>query len=258
MYDFGDTVPLRLEVYNTAGALTNATTNTLTIQLPDGTTVTPSTTNTGTGIYECLYVTTQAGLHQWYWGSTVPATGETGSFDVSAQFPGLIVSLAEAKAFLNIDDTDQDDELRAMLEGVTAVVEGGDGKDFPGVGPVVRRTVTTRVDSWGGSGWVLPYTQVLSLTSGAYISDASVVSVAGYTAVDGILRPPVGGALPSSPWTLTYVVGRPTLPANIRLGALEILKQAWASQRGSDAPAFLIPYRALSWLGSETSALGFA
>jgi hypothetical protein len=86
-----------------------------------------------------------------------------------------------------------------------------------------------------------------------------VVDLTGYTFDQGILRPPYSGTLPTTPWTLTYVVGIPSLPANIRMGALEILELAWNSQRGNgEAPTFLIPYRAQAWLGSYTQALGFA
>lgn len=259
--EYGGTVPLGIEVRDAAGTLTNASTNTLLIRLPDGTQVTGTTTNPSTGVYACLYVTTQAGLHEWSWITTGPATGQTGAFDVSEQFPGTIVSLDEAKDFLDITTDDEDDLLRAMLEGVTAVVEGGDGRDFPGVGPVVRRTVTTtlRGTRYGTAGFALPHTHIISLTSGAYSSDASAVDLTGYTFADGILRAAYGGYLPSTDWTLTYVVGRASLPANIRMGALEILKLAWNSQRGSDEGVpFLVPYRAQAWLGSEQQVLGFA
>lgn len=258
--DYGNAVTLGIEVRNAAGVLANAASNTLTILLPDGSTVAPSTTNDSTGVYSCAYQPVQSGNHQWSWVTTTPATGESGSFDVAPQFPGLIVSLAEAKDFLDIDDSDEDDLLRGMLEGITAVVEDGDGKSFAGVGPVVRRTVTTRIPGDGREGYMLPYTAIVSLTSGAYVSDASAVTLTSYTFTDGILRPAYGGRLPSADWTLTYVVGRPDLPANIRMGALEILREAWDSQRGSrEIPsAYLIPYRAQAWLGGDSQALGFA
>lgn len=247
MWDYGSVVPLGLEVRDAAGVLTNAATNTLTIRLPDGTSVTPTATNSSTGVYTCLYTTTQAGLHQWSWLTTVPSTGETGSFDVSAQFPGLILSLDEAKAALNIRSTDtaQDDELRDILEGVTAVIEDV-------VGAVARRTVTSTIyPTVYSCEYKLPVSPVVSITSAALVRDASAQTVTTWTAVGGILRTSDYSPLPSEPFTITYVVGRPDLPANIRRAALEILRTAWASQRASEPPPFLISYRAQAWLAPD-------
>jgi hypothetical protein len=259
VFDLGDTVPLGVAIRDANDALVTPGAIVLTITLPDGTSVTPTPATVSTGLYTADYVPVQAGRHLVRWTTTTPATAFTDTFDVDEAAPPLIIGLEEAKDFLNITDTSQDEELRAMIEGVTAVVESGDGKDFPGVGPVVRRTVTTVVRADGSCyEYPLPTTQILSLTSGAYLDGGGSVSLTGYTFDDSILRAPYGGYLPSAPWTLTYVVGRPSLPSNIRMGALEILKLAWASQRGGDQPAFLVSFRALAWLGSETPALGFA
>lgn len=253
MWDYGGIVPLGIEVRDSAGVLTNASTNTLTIRLPDGTTATPATSNPSTGVYTCLYTTTQAGNHEWSWLTTVPSTGESGSFDVSPQYPGLILSLTEAKAFLNIrsTDTDQDDELRGMLEGVTRVVEHE-------VGAVVRRTETSVLRTCGENSYPLPLSPVVSLTSGAIVRDGSSVTITGWYAQGSVLYAGLYGTLPVEPFTLTYVVGRPDLPTNIRMGALEILKLAWASQRASDPPTFLVSNKAREWLAPDMQALGFA
>lgn len=251
MFDLGDTVPLGLEVRDAADALTTPAAIVLAITQPDGTTAAGTTPATATtGIYTYAFVPTQAGRHSVRWTTTGPATAYTDMFDVSEAAPPLIVGLAEAKAYLNIEDDDGDEELRAFIEGVTEVVENGDGNDFRGVGPVVRRTVTATIYPNGSCVASLPYTEVLSLTSAVDVGTGVTVSLTGYTFDQGVLRPAYGADLPLRPWTITYVVGRPSLPANIRLGALEILKLAWNSQRGNgEPPAFLVPYRAQAWLG---------
>lgn len=252
-YDLGDTVPIGVAIRNAADALVNPSTIVLTITLPDGTTATPTPVNDSTGLYSVLYVPTQAGRHLVRWVTTTPNTAHTDAFDVSEAAPPLILSLAEAKAALNIRpaDTDQDDELRDMLEGLTSVVE----KE---VGAVVRRTRTSILRPCGDWRLPLPYSPVISATSATLVRDASSVDVTGWYADGSLLYCGTTGFFPYEPFTLTYVVGRPDLPANIRKGAVEILRLAWASQRASEPPAFLIPYRAAAWLAPEQQTLGFS
>lgn len=250
----GGTVPLAIDVLDAAGALVNASTNVLTITLPDGATAAPATSNPSTGVYTCLYIPSQAGRHEWKWITTGPATAKTGVFDVSSTTPGLIIGLDEAKAFLNIraTDTDQDDELSAMLEGVAAVVEHE-------VGAVVRRTRTSILRPCGYYRQIpIPYSPVVSVTSATLVRDSSSVDVTGWYADGSVLYAGLYGTLPVEPFTLTYVVGRPDLPTNIRMGALEILKLAWASQRASDPPTFLVSNKAREWLAPDMQVLGFA
>jgi hypothetical protein len=254
VFDLGDTVPIAVEIKDATETLINASVVLLTLTLPDGTSTTPTVTNPSTGVYQSLYVSTQAGRHLVRWTSTGPATAHTDTFDVSPAASPLIIGLDEAKTFLNIrdTDTDQDDELRAMLEAVTAVVERE-------VGPVVRRQVSTVLyPTCHSSALQLPYTQVLTVDSAAYVSDASVISVTGWHTDGGMLWLNAGSVFPAYPFTLTYTVGRPDLPANIRMGALEILKLAWASQRASEPPSFLVSNKAGEWLAPDVQVLGFA
>jgi hypothetical protein len=256
-YDFGDTVVLGIEVRDAAGAVTNATTNVLTITRPDGTTTVPSTANPGTGQYTATYVPTQSGHHAWAWPTTSPATSETGAFDVLDPLPPMIVSLADAKRHLNIPatETSNDAELREFIEAVTRPIEAK-------VGPIVRRTVTTTIDSYCDE-VALPYFPVISITSGAIIRDNSAVTVTSLVVeTGGILRDKGFSPLPFEPWTLTYVVGRPVVPANIRNATLNIIKDLWTSQRGSAGSVasrlgFLTSYQALDELKPDMQLLGF-
>lgn len=158
-----------------------------------------------------------------------------------------LLSIYEAKEVLRLrdDKPERDDLLQAFVDGITTVVEEI-------VGPVSEQTVTVDIRR-SGYEVVLPYMNVISLTSGVYIADATTVDVTGmYVASGGILRNTDGSQLPTSEWRLTMVAGMATVPAAIQRAAGEILILAWATQRqipGSDeAPAFLIPYRAAAWL----------
>src|SRR6266496_4414841 len=158
-YDIADSVPLAWDVKDAAGALTNATTAVLTITLPDGTTATPSVTNppASTGQYRVTYVPTLEGRYEWRAVMTGPNASYGDVFVVRGNVSPALLSLADAKIHLQITGTTFDDELREYLEAATEVVEGY-------IGPVVRRTYTSRV-SGGRDVLILPHTQVLSVTS---------------------------------------------------------------------------------------------
>lgn len=167
-----------------------------------------------------------------------------------------IVTLGEARDFLQFDDGDtaEDAKLLDFITGVTPVVERE-------VGPVVAREVTDIIYPTQTSEYpfiALPQSPVVSLTSGALLRDDSTVDVSAMVADSGVLFTKDGSALPGEPWSLTYVVGRADVPQNIKMGALEILDLAWDTQRESDAPAFLISYRAAAWLKPDILSLGFA
>lgn len=276
MIDLGDTYRLTVNVKDPAGVLVNDATTAVTVTLPDGTTATPTVSNASTGVYRADYTTTQAGRHLVRWVTTAPASPEVGTdtFDVQEAAPPLILSLDEAKTQLKITNTTHDEELRAYIEGVTRVVERGDGK-IHGVGAVVRRTVVWTFR--GGFSCVpLPVTPVLSLASAALVTDGSAISTANWE-VDqaGVLYDKTKAALPSEAWRLTWVAGRAVVTANIRTAAKVILQHAWETTRPQSALAatqggrrpqgdaatgmgFLIPYRAQALLAPDADLAGFA
>jgi hypothetical protein len=157
-----------------------------------------------------------------------------------------LLTLEDAKEALRLKDEDstRDDILAVFIEGVTSIVEER-------VGWVTERDETVEVRSCGPA-VVLQGMNILSLTSGASISDDSVVDVSGmYADAAGILRNKDGSHLPTSPWRLTMVVGMDPIPEAIRRAAAEILIQGWATQRqkpGETPAAFLVPNRAAAWL----------
>lgn len=164
-----------------------------------------------------------------------------------------IVTLAEAKTFLNIeaDETDEDDELQSFITAMTNVIEAE-------VGPVVQREETAIMDGSWSNGVKAPRWPIVSVTSGAYLSDDQVVDVTAMVPSKGLIVARNGASMPSVSWQMTYQAGRPSIPSHIKKGALEVLKLAWATQRGQEAPAFLISYRAAAWFKGESFSLGFA
>lgn len=72
-YDIGDATTLYVDFTNTVGVATNPTAVTLTVTLPDETTVTKTTgqlTNPSTGRWEYVYAFTMAGNHTVQWAGT--------------------------------------------------------------------------------------------------------------------------------------------------------------------------------------------
>jgi hypothetical protein len=102
MVDLGDVVPLTVQIRDANGVLANATAVTLTITLPDGTTISPAPANPSVGLYQVDYVTVMEGRHIVRWVATGNnASAYTDSFDVRPVNPPLILSLSAAKAAIN-------------------------------------------------------------------------------------------------------------------------------------------------------------
>lgn len=166
---------------------------------------------------------------------------------------GLIVSLAEAKAHLNITSTRNDVELLMYLEAATAVIEAH-------VGAVVPRTLTETV-----YGRLLSHAPALAVTA---VDHGGVAYTGTY-----VLNSPAG-LLDGVPYgaTVTYTVGRTPIPAAIRLAALVVVARMWETQRGSqplpvsgggdDQPTYVsqagadLPYRAQMLLAPYRQARG--
>jgi hypothetical protein len=267
-YDIADSVPLAWDVRDSAGALANATTVALTITKPDGTTETPSVSNppSVTGEYRVTYVPTVEGVYAWRAVTTVPNTAFQDVFVVRASVSTALLSLADAKAHLNITTTASDDELREYLEAATEIVESY-------VGPVVRRSHTARVCGYTSS-ITLPHTQVREVTAVTVVSDGSTPITLSDLTVDtaaGIVRYKNGSAFPYGGMDITYTVGRTYVKANWTLAAKIIVKHNWGTQLGNlpniqgDNPGYVVtgsgfrvPYQAESLLQPDQVPVGFA
>lgn len=136
-----------------------------------------------------------------------------------------LISLADAKAQLNLTSTTQDTELQGYIDALTAVIEGI-------VGPVENRAVTETVNGRGPLLSLLQ-TPAVSLTSmtpqltGGTTLDVARLHLDGAT---GIVRRLDGGHFYGGPWTVVYSAGRGSVPPTIRLAALILLQHLWRTQ----------------------------
>ncbi|KAA6211772.1 head-tail connector protein [Streptomyces filamentosus] len=139
-----------------------------------------------------------------------------------------LLTLAEAKAQLNITTTTSDTELQAYIEAITSAIEGI-------VGPVENRTVVELVEARGPT-MTLLQAPVVSLTSFVPVLDGgTALDVTGlylYGAI-GEVRRKNGSSFCGGPWTATYTAGRGTVPPTINLAARILLQHLWRTQYGS-------------------------
>lgn len=161
-----------------------------------------------------------------------------------------LISLQEAKAFLNIQGSSSDFEIEDVVDAMTRVVERE-------VGPIVNRTVTSVVTTHDGCA-VLPLKNIVAIKSVTVIRDGSSISTDGLTTHHSILAYANGERLPRGDLSVEYEVGLADIPSNIKYGALEVLKLAWAAQNKGDLPAFLLSYRASAWFLPDQELPGFA
>lgn len=243
-YDLGDVVPLTFTVI---GA-TESTTAALTLELPDGTSATPAVTGPVAGVFSVDYAPAAEGRYGVRWVSASPAQATSDVFDVRPPAPGYMISLADAKAHLNLTTTVYDEELRGHIEAATSAIEQYLGE------VVVRRTVVETLQVRGRTSAVsLGYIPVLSLTSVASLDGATTWDVDDLDVSDaGTLTVQSGAAL-SGPVVVTYVAGRSSIPANYALAAKMVVETLYRSQR---APAVGPPVSPVSEMALEPDPYG--
>ncbi|MEU2075422.1 hypothetical protein [Streptomyces sp. NPDC013489] len=230
-FDLGATARLTAECRDPGGTLTTASAVTVTVTLPDGTTATPAATEHGTGEYRADYVTAQPGRHVVRWVFTAPAAAHTDSIDVREAAPPGILSLADAKTYLNKSTSEDDDELRTWIESITAGIEGM-------CGPVIVRTVVERVDVRRASAIALRATPVIDLLSLAPIRTGGTSYDPDSLDLDpstGIVRRTDAGLI-LGPLIVTYTAGRRIVPAALTSAARIILRHLWQTRQGPQRP----------------------
>ncbi|MFE6482399.1 head-tail connector protein [Streptomyces sp. NPDC057757] len=139
-----------------------------------------------------------------------------------------LLTLAEAKAQLDIDTTTDDVELQVYVDALTAAIERH-------VGPVEDREVTEVID---GRGTAVCVTQVpvISVTSLTPLLAGGAALETGDLAVDkdaGVIRRTDGGSFSGGPWTAVYEAGRGGIPPTINLAARILLQHLWRTQYGA-------------------------
>jgi hypothetical protein len=170
-----------------------------------------------------------------------------------------LITLADAKAQLNITDTDatRDTELQTYVDAATNIVEYH-------CGPVSATAVVET--HWTGDVTTVvlrrsPVTTVTSVVP-AMTTDTSTYnpSVFLLDSTGGLLRT-TDGTLWSYPITVTYTAGRSSVPAAMNLAARIIVAHLWSTQYGASdyqtpiddtttlpALGYAIPNRALELL----------
>lgn len=216
---------------NPAAQLVNPATASLTISL-DGTTIaTPVITVPPAvdGTFAYKYPTTLPGRYvgRWLFGFV---GGETAThvetFNVHEADPGYLISLEAAKNHLNITRTDDDDEIRDWLAGITRVVEYYTGACLPRtVVEYQRPGRVIRLDQ-------RPVMSVASITP--YLTTGISYGPSQFKVTeDGTIRLLNGNTFVG--WgdlEVTYTVGRIPTPANIIQAVKIILGHLWETQKG--------------------------
>jgi hypothetical protein len=235
--DIGDPLPdLGILVTDSSGTLASGTVA-LTITLPDGTTTSPSVTTTATGVYSATYTATSAGRHVARWvvtNITGGAASETyeQTWDVTPS-ARLIIGLDEAKTFLRISVSDDDEQLRDVLEAASDMCERYTRKTWR------RTTVTAEIHSGGVDVIYLRQAPVVSVTT--VVDTGVTLAATSYTIDLPTGRLFYGDTTYQGWWTpgqdnisVTYVTGPPSgiVPAYIRGGMLELVEHLWSSRRG--------------------------
>ncbi|MFD9225383.1 head-tail connector protein [Streptomyces sp. NPDC060064] len=139
-----------------------------------------------------------------------------------------LLTLAEAKAQLDIDTTTSDTELQAYIDALTPVIERF-------TGPVENRSVTETVS---GRGTMLALAQVpaVSLASVTPVLNGGLAIDVGDLVLDGdagIVRRLDGGTFYGGPWIFVYTAGRGSVSPTINLAARILLQHLWSTQYGA-------------------------
>lgn len=238
-YDLGDIVPLGVTITDAAGVNANATTVVCTVTAPDGTTSTPTVTNTATGLYDADFIPAQQGRHVVRWVATgTNACAFTDEFAVRDLTQLPVVSYSDALAHLNIPAANvSEDELRRFIDVASDMAEQYVGRVLG------RKTFTS--ESYAGNvdhivlrnpcvlNIVSVYERGVLLSAGDYQLDPSgqrlwriTTTSLGYGAV-GVWAPGVDSVV------VTYTAGYLITPPAVQQGVLEILRHLWETQRGA-------------------------
>lgn len=250
-YPTGQPVRLSTTVRDVTGTLVDAGALTLVVKLSaaDGTWTTTGTyaspVHDSTGTYHVDVPAADLatiGHYQYVWTSVGAGAGVSfGELEVFDPFETSVISLADAKAQLNMDPAIRtfDDELRDFI--AAAVTAAEDYKHEI----ITRRTFTDQLDLWSQAGYGYGYgtgrrTQRFWVRSVPVISLISVVAWDGsftwdvtqmQAAPSGLVRV-LGGIPVSGLANVTYAAGLQQVPANYTRGILVILQHLWETQRG--------------------------
>lgn len=139
-----------------------------------------------------------------------------------------VVTVAEAKADLNMTSAVSDAEVQSFLNRAEAALARK-------VGPLAATATTSRVR---GGDWqlVLPVTPVISLTSVTPAGGTALTVGDLYVSPEGLVEYALTSTwFPSATYTVVYSAGRTTLPDDLKNAALRLTAHMWETQRGGGA-----------------------
>lgn len=251
MNNIGNTITIVFFVKDSTGALVDADSLPVaTVTLPDATTSTPTVTHVSTGKYSFKYLPAVGGE----FGGKAVGTVAGDSFNYPCDFTvwdpaRWVVSLDDAKQHLNITVSTTDDELSAFVVRAQSAVEAR-------VGPLTPNTYTRRLgrDLTSVNALVLPVTPVISLTSVTSVIGLNVATTNLTVSTSGVVTGIYGWSFAGA-YDVVWVAGRASIPGDLYLAVLEMLRHLWSTQRGGasranrvgDSLANTVPESAYSW-----------
>jgi hypothetical protein len=244
----GQSVLLAYYVTDANGNGVSPTTATLTITLPDGTTVTPTVTEDGTtvGLFELDYVPATVGAYSAVFVTTGPAGADATAWLVQTG-DTLPVDLSELRRHLNwstTKDASEDDRLLDTAVEALSILESEMSR------PLVKRTYTLRYVH-GVTDPVLPHVPCHCETCEPYATLA--VSTDNGDAVTATPAGVLSGL--TSDATITYTAGCQPVPPWAKIAIKRMTEHLWArtaaprmtrdrasAESQPSTPAFLLPY----------------
>jgi hypothetical protein len=242
--DLGDTPRFKADLTNGSGVLTNASSVTLTITLPDGTTATPTVSNPPavTGQYFYDYQFTQLGRYLGCWLFTMAGgatTAHYNSFDVDS-LP--LVTTDEAVRHLRAGGIITSENDLEELQWLCMVAQDAIERDLGRI--TTRRTVVESHD--GGVGTIIlrktPVLSVTSLTEGGVTVSPTYGYVLKTLADGGALVERGSQLVPQGFWwgrqnvVVTYVAGYTDPPRILRKVALNAIQGMWQESQQAFHP----------------------
>lgn len=144
-----------------------------------------------------------------------------------------VLTLWEVKAYLNITDGDDDDDLSAVIDRAEAALASR-------TGPLSPVTVTARVR---GYGYMLSpkVTPILTLTSVTPVGGSALNTALMVLPENGLRGPKCIAMLDGTPFNdrwydVVYSAGRDTVPEDLKALALEVVRYYWQPQLGAAPP----------------------
>lgn len=135
------------------------------------------------------------------------------------------VSVAEAQTHLKMSEGVSEVEVAAFIDAAEAAIAEV-------VGPLEAESTTSLVRG-GGRALVLPVAPVISVTSVTpYDGTALVLGDMSIDLRSGLIENLTGTRFADQLHTVVYSAGRASLPADLRLAVLELVRHYWQTQRG--------------------------